>query len=108
MELLAEVTSSYDGDNDGPNNLPLLMADVSEPELKVWTRGQAIQCLRLGVAEGARRWKRRGRRIVAEIRPEKLALHLGRVGGAMAPAGRGTQPLIIQEKGKWVSDAFQF
>ena len=47
-----------------------------------------------------------GRGAAAEIRPEELVLHLGRIGGETALAARGTESLVIQEEGEWSSGAF--
>ena len=58
------------------------------------------------ILRSVRRQKRMGRGAAAEIRPEILVLHLGRIGGETALGAMGTESLVIQEEGKWSSGAF--
>ena len=88
--LLTESLPMYNGGNKVPHNLP------SPDGRCVRSRMETVWILRL-----VRRRKRMGRGAAAEIRPEELVLHLGRIGGGTALAARGTESLVIQGERKW-------
>ena len=77
--LLVEVFSMYNSE-ELTEEAPL-MAYRGREGWRVWSRGQANQCLRSGIADAGGRWRNEGRGVGARLVPEDFALHSGRIGG---------------------------
>ena len=71
-----------------------LMASRGREGWRIWSRGQATQCSRSGIADVWGRWRNEGWGAGARLVPEEFALHSGRIGGghktrSKASAGGG-------------------
>ena len=101
VELMQELYRIHDGRSDLP-----LMANGSHGGWKVWTRGQAIYYLRRGLSVVATARGNREGGGKARLVPEEFALHSGRIGGATRLAAKGASSRVIQQEGRWSSNAF--
>lgn len=102
--LLVELFSMYSS-GELKGEAPL-MAFRGEEGWRVWSRGQATQCLRSGIADVGGKWRVEGRGAGARLIPEEFALHSGRIGGATRLAAKRVPEAVIKKEGRWSSDAF--
>ena len=101
MELFEYYGASIPGRENA-----CLMAYRSGAGWRVWTRGQAIHCLRNGLEKVGEKCRSQGKGTVAELRPEEFALHSGRMRGATRLAEMGAPSWVIQREARWASQPF--
>ena len=70
--------------------------------LTVWSRGQATQCLRSGIADVGGKWKEEGMDPGARLIPEDFALQSGRIGVATRLAAKRVPEAVICKEGRKV------
>lgn len=93
VELFQELYQIHEGRADPP-----VMPYRTRGKWKVWTKGQATECLRQGLSVVAEEWENKEKCARVRLIPDEFVLTSGRIGGALRFAAIGTSPLVIQEQ----------
>ena len=83
-----------------------LMAFRGREGWRVWSRGQATQCLRSGIADVGAWSRNEGRGAGARLGPEEFPSISGWIGGRTKLAAKPVREAVIKKERRWSSDAF--